>query len=51
MAGSDVAPDTMSESETSDRITAHFHDRGLELRSKESPDAWIIAEHPVSVEQ
>ncbi|WP_281275368.1 hypothetical protein [Halorussus ruber] len=41
----------MSESETSERITAHFHDGSLELRSKESPDAWLIAEEPVSVER
>ncbi|MFC4449518.1 MULTISPECIES: hypothetical protein [Halorussus] len=41
----------MSETETSERITAHFHDGNLELRSKESPDAWIIAEEPVSVER
>lgn len=40
-----------SESESSERITAHFHDGTLELRSKESADAWIIADHPVSVEQ
>lgn len=51
MSRSDVADDTMSESETSERITAHFHEGSLELRSKESPDAWIIAEDPVSVEQ
>ncbi|WP_170977190.1 hypothetical protein [Halorussus salinisoli] len=51
MAGSRVATDTMSETETSERITAHFHDGSLELRSKESPDAWIIAEDPVSVER
>jgi hypothetical protein len=41
-----------SESETADGVTAHFRDDGgLELRSEESPDAWIIADHPVSVEQ
>ncbi|WP_435179658.1 hypothetical protein [Halorussus sp. AFM4] len=41
----------MSETESSERVTAHFHDGRLELRSKESPDAWIITENPVSVEQ
>ena len=42
----------MSRSETSERITAHFRDDGsLELRSKESPDAWLVAADPVSVEQ
>ncbi len=51
MDGSRVATNRMSETETSERITAHFHDGSLELRSKESPDAWIIAEDPVSVEQ
>lgn len=51
MAGSGVAPDRMSETESSERVTAHFHDGRLELRSKESPDAWIISEDPVSVEQ
>ncbi|MFC4552212.1 MULTISPECIES: hypothetical protein [Halorussus] len=41
----------MSESEARGRITAHFHDGSLELRSKASPDAWIIADDPVDVEQ
>jgi hypothetical protein len=42
----------MSQSESSERVTAHFRDDGgLELRSKESPDAWLIADDPVSVEQ
>ena len=41
----------MTASETSTRITAHFHDGRLELRSEESPDAWIISEDPVSVER
>jgi hypothetical protein len=51
MAGVVVPLASMTESETSARITAHFHDGRLELRSKESPDAWIIAADPVSVEQ
>ena len=51
MPDSGVAIATMSESETSERITAHFNDGTLELRSKESPDAWLIAEDPVSVER
>ena len=41
----------MSESESGGRVTAHFHDGSLELRSKVSPDAWIIADNPASVEQ
>ena len=41
----------MSESETGDRVTAHRYEGTLELRSKESPDAWIIAQNPVQVEQ
>ena len=51
MTGTLVAPSSMTESETSARVTAHFHDGRLELRSKESPDAWIIADDPVSVER
>lgn len=51
MTGSPVAACNMTESETSARVTAHFHDGRLELRSKESPDAWIIADDPVSVER
>lgn len=41
----------MSESEAGGRVTAHFHDGSLELRSKVSPDAWIIAEEPAEVKQ
>lgn len=52
MTDSGVVPDSMSESETTDGVTAHFRDDGgFELRSDESPDAWIIADEPVSVEQ
>jgi hypothetical protein len=51
MAGVLVPPLSMTESETPTRVTAHFHDGRLELRSEESPDAWIIADDPVSVEQ
>ena len=41
----------MTESESSGRVTAHHHDGSLELRSKASPDAWIIAENPATVER
>lgn len=41
----------MSQSETTGQISAHFHDGSLELRSKESPDSWIIADNPSNVEQ
>lgn len=51
MDGVPVPERRMSESETPTRVTAHFHDGKLELRSKESPDAWIIADDPVTVEQ
>lgn len=46
-----VATDAMTESETGPRVTAHFHEGSLELRSEESPDEWIIAHDPVTVER
>jgi len=46
-----VATDAMSESETSERVTAHFHEGSLELRCEEAPDEWIISHDPVTVEQ
>ena len=51
MARVGVAVDAMSESETRPRITAHFHEGSLELRSEESPDEWIISHDPVTVER
>lgn len=41
----------MSESEPSGRVTAYFHDDSLELRSKVSPEAWIVCDDPATVER
>lgn len=51
MDGSLVAPGRMSESERPDHVTAHVRDGALELRSDESPGAWIVADEPVIVKQ
>ncbi|WP_256504373.1 hypothetical protein [Halorussus salilacus] len=41
----------MTDSESSRGVTAHHHDGSLELRSSASPDAWIIADNPATVER
>lgn len=33
------------------RVTAYYHDEGLELRGEQTPEEWIVVDRPVAVEE